>query len=458
MHTSRRSLLLVSPALAAACFQPGAPSDIATGDGSGSESSSDGHAPPPDPSGPSSASSTSGEGPEGSSGLPPADEGSTTTTTATTSSGSDDGTTTGAAPCDPLGPAGLPGVNPHAIWIANTTESTLSKLDTVSMIEVGRYLTRADGVGSPSRTAVSLSGDVVVANRNSGLTKIHGDPSTCPDANRDGSITTSSGSEVLPWPDEECRAWYTPFDYTSHRPVAWTAGEIDEATCERVDEKIWTAGVLAATTIEVALVDGETGTIEQTVQIPELPADAGAQTAPLGFYGGAVGPDGDFWISMVDVGYLARIDRETLAYDYWPLPIAGYGMTYGASGYVFTCSAAGVSRFEPVTETWVTAPNVGGSGGCVEDDQSRLWLANDPMVALDVQTLVTLATIDLPEYVHGVAFDFEGNLWGVGHVPSSTNAYRIDPTTGSFSLFGGLVGPYTYSDMTGFALANVASP
>jgi hypothetical protein len=37
----------------------------------------------------------------------------------------------------------------------------------------------------------------------------------------------------------------------------------------------------------------------------------------------------------------------------------------------------------------------------------------------------------------------------------SSNAYRVDPATGNFDTVTGLVGPYTYSDMTGFALDDV---
>ncbi len=89
----------------------------------------------------------------------------------------------------------------------------------------------------------------------------------------------------------------------------------------------------------------------------------------------------------------------------------------------------------------------------MEDGDERLWLASDPVVALDAHTLAVVEQIDLPQYVHGVAIDFDGMLWGVAL--NSTNAYRVDMTTGAFFLFGALKGAYTYSDMTGFSLASV---
>jgi hypothetical protein len=36
-------------------------------------------------------------------------------------------------------------------------------------------------------------------------------------------------------------------------------------------------------------------------------------------------------------------------------------------------------------------------------------------------------------------------------------AYRVDPETGEVATFEGLFSPYTYSDMTGFALKNAGT-
>ena len=49
--------------------------------------------------------------------------------------------------------------------------------------------------------------------------------------------------------------------------------------------------------------------------------------------------------------------------------------------------------------------------------------------------------------------DFQGNVWGVSFAGS--NAYRANPTTGAVDVYGGLIGAYTYSDMTGHALSTV---
>jgi hypothetical protein len=331
------------------------------------------------------------------------------------------------------------------IWIANSSQGTISKIDTQTLIEEGRYQTRPDPSGDPSRTSVSLTGNVAVANRNGGLSKFYANHDECDDnGNNNGVANTSTNSTWLPWGTDECLAWYTPMAYSSQRPVAWTQGEFDTAACKTVNEKVWTSGANGSS-IEVLLVDGDTGVIEETIPIPGVPADF------YGIYGAAVDSEGNFWGSQLGIGQLVHVDLQTLQVDTWPMATSGYGMTVDADGYVWTCSGS-AGRFDPATETWQTA-GVGGGGGCMADGNGTLWLASNPLVGIDTQTLAVQYSLPLPEYVHGVSIDFEGYVWGVSLF--GTNAYRVDPSTGLFDTFTGLVSPYTYSDMTGFALSNV---
>jgi len=54
----------------------------------------------------------------------------------------------------------------------------------------------------------------------------------------------------------------------------------------------------------------------------------------------------------------------------------------------------------------------------------------------------------------GMSVDVDGYIWAV---PDAQNrAYRVDPEDLSYEQIGGLVGAYTYSDMTGGALNSVA--
>ncbi len=159
--------------------------------------------------------------------------------------------------------------------------------------------------------------------------------------------------------------------------------------------------------------------------------------------------EGNFWGSQLSSGHVVNVNLHTMEYRLWPMGASGYGMTVDHKGQVWVCSYE-VGRFDPDTESWDVAV-VNGSGGCMEDGEGTLWLASNPLVGVDIDTLQVVASLPLPEYVHGVSIDFEGYVWGVG---MSTSAYKVDRDTGEYEVVSGLVGPYTYSDMTGFALAN----
>ena len=59
------------------------------------------------------------------------------------------------------------------IWIANSGEGTVSKINTMTGVEEGRYDSSPQVGGNPSRTSVNLLGDVAVSNRDpGGVTKI----------------------------------------------------------------------------------------------------------------------------------------------------------------------------------------------------------------------------------------------------------------------------------------------
>ncbi len=331
------------------------------------------------------------------------------------------------------------------IWIANSSQNTISKIDTQTLVELGRYLVRPDGAGSPSRTSVNLSGDVVVASRNGGLTKFYARPERCAEANGVPDIQTATDANWLAWDQEECRAWHTPMAYQSQRPAAWTQGTFNNITCEWEGQKAWTSGNNGGGVVDIILVDGDTGAIEATVPVP-------VTNDFFGIYGAAVDKDGNFWGSQLGAGTLVYVNLQTLEHKTWPMAANGYGMTVDSKGYVWTCSG-NAARFDPMTETWQVA-GVGGSGGCMEDGKGTLYMSGGGgnIVAVDTETLAVKTTYPVPTYVHGISIDFYGYVWGVS---MGSQAYRVDVDSGLFETFPNLVGAYSYSDMTGFALSNV---
>lgn len=367
----------------------------------------------------------------------------------------DVGSPDGGANCGDMGD----GMTHSYIWIANSVQGTVSKINTQTLIEEGRYIVRPDSAGNPSRTSVALSGNVAVANRSGGVVKIYQNSANCQESNGMPGIQTAVDANFLPWGVEECIAWYAPFGYQTQRPLAWAQGTFNEATCQYENEMLWTSGRQGPGNADVLLLDGETGVVVDQAVVPNVIGWAG-------LYGGAVDTNGNFW--SVDHNWdgpstLVRVDRVTMAVSTWPVTgQVHYGLAVDPQGRAWLCGNGGVSRFDPVTATWTHAPPINGGsalGGCMTDDQGVLWHSpypNAQMIGIDTETLAVVDTIPIPAYVHGVSIDFNGYVWGVQF--GGSDAYRIDPIAHTVDTVTGLVGAYTYSDMTGFALSSVGSP
>ncbi len=349
------------------------------------------------------------------------------------------------------------------VWIANSGENTVSKLDTRLMTEVGRYYTRPDKQGSPSRTSVSIDGKaMVVANRQGGLTKIWARPEYCTDKNGNGKIDTSTGkNNVLPFEEDECIAWYTAFPgATTQRPVAWTSGVYNVDNCEYEDQQIWTAASYGADPnnacsgakgITVYRVNGDTGMIDDTIDLPNLPCGL------LGAYGAAVDNDNNAWFFVFGGGIIFRVDHDTLAVEV--VNKGFYGITVDSKSRVWLDDG---SRYDPMTKTWANQignlPPNGGSGVAV-DLKGRVWHATDGGLGwLDSDTMIVGGKVNIPNngFSRGIGVDVDGYIWSVPL--GGTVAHRIDPDTFEIATYTGLNQPYTYSDMAGGQINNVVCP
>lgn len=353
------------------------------------------------------------------------------------------------------------------IWVANSPEGTVSKLDTTTVTELGRYLVREDGAGSPSRTSVNLSGDVAIGNRLSGITKVIAETDNCVDQNGVPGIQTSSGSaDVLAWGQDDCVAWHNRLEtYNLMRPVAWTAGEIDPDTCGLFNQKVWTTGSVSGVegTVAAIRLNGDTGATEDIVPIPEMPVGS------IGPYGGAVDADDNFWFHQRTAApfTLVRLDAQTLTYETYEVPtISPYGITVDVNNKIWLSGfsdTGGIARFDPETLQWDIVPGLSGTG-LQADSEGRLWVTQHPWTektgvhSIDVNTLEYLDFIDMTGIApqsHGVSIDFEGYVW---FMDWTSSAYKVNPDTKEYVRYDGLNAPYTYSDMTGFGLASINPP
>ncbi|MCX4239130.1 Vgb family protein [Paraliomyxa miuraensis] len=377
------------------------------------------------------------------------------------------GSATGGAGDCPGGGGGMPGdLEFSNIWIANTPDGTVSKIDTQSGVELARYATGASAASDPSRTSVNLLGDVAVVNRAGGsVLKIAAVLERCVDANGNGSIETSSGpTDVLPWGQDECVLWETPL-YTGARAAAWDSGNdpenLDDMGCQVVDPSLWVSAMDETNTVHVWRLDGATGTKLQEVTLPGWNGGWG------GVYGGAVDRERGFWAPGKDNTVLVHVDAST--FELTVHDAVGYERFYGiamdADGTPWVASEFDdrLLHFDRGSEQFVDhgATGHGSLRGLAVDEAGNAWIAaNNPcdLVRFDrgsgAYENIALPGCGTPV---GVSIDVEGFVWVVDQ--GSSLAYKIDPITRAVvATVTGLSGPYTYSDMTGSGLSLVTNP
>jgi hypothetical protein len=377
------------------------------------------------------------------------------------------GSATGNAGDCPGGGMGMPGELEFSnIWIANTPEGTVSKIDTMTGVELARYRTGVDASSDPSRTSVNLLGDVAVVNRAGGsVIKIAAVQDRCVDGNGDGTIQTSTGpNDVLAWGQDECVLWETPL-YTGARAAAWDSGNdpdnIDDMGCFIGDPNLWVSAMDDTNTVHVWQLDGATGEMLQEATLPGWTGEWG------GIYGGAVDRERGFWGPGKENTLLVHVDAETFALTVHDAE--GYERFYGiamdADGTPWVAAEFDdrLIHFDRSTELFVDHGTTGHGSlrGLAVDESGNSWVAaNNPcdLVHFDRATgaYTNIALPDCGTPV-GVSIDAEGFVWVVDQ--GSNRAYKIDPVTRAVvNTVLGLSGPYTYSDMTGSGLSLVTNP
>jgi streptogramin lyase len=182
-----------------------------------------------------------------------------------------------------------------------------------------------------------------------------------------------------------------------------------------------------------------------------------------------VNAQGDLWMVNRGANQLIRVDAQNLDWEQFAIPSTPYGMGVDGNGDPWVVSYAGgpgadhVYRFDVVTSTFVDA---GGTNGYYRgmnlDRDGRAWVGgNSPcrLAVFDAQSDTLISDdIALPgcSTPVGVSIDVDGFVWVVDQ---NGTAFKVDPTTYAIQLtVSGLVGPYTYSDMTGAGLNLVLNP
>ena len=361
-----------------------------------------------------------------------------------------------------LDPKSFGGTLSPIIWVANSAEGTVSKIDTRTMVEVGRYYTHPGGNADPSRTTVGLNGDVVVANRSASdgnrasAVHIAGDKSQCIDRNGNGKIDTSENGKPMAWaegqpnnPTDECILWFTKLTANSlPRAAGFNAGLGETDTVVYV-------GLYS--TRELVRLNAKTGAIMKTISV-----------APAMPYGLVLDKNGDVWIRGAEgslaVVYASKGDQVKV-YNGAKAPACAYGIAADSAGRIYTAGGSCVGRFDPVTETWenldLTAQGMQSGRGLAIDSKTGVWIADTytGMYHIDgsgPKMVFKGKTVNLSSNNVGAAIDFDNNPWVISQANSA--AYKLNPADYSTTKVSVGTGPYTYSDMTGYQLRNAGAP
>jgi len=331
------------------------------------------------------------------------------------------------------------------IWIANSSEQTVSKLNTKTGKEMARYKT----CGSPSRTSVDLNGDVWVGCRSDGgVVKIINDTKTCVDKNNNGVIETSTdlngngtieSNEMKPYKQDECLKFVV---YPDGKTVARAAG-VDK------DNYAWIG-------------------FWNSKRLRRLHPLTGASTDQINLgcnpYGLVIDQKGIIWVSGRGCSQLVRVDPKTKAVKSVG---NGNGSPYGINvdmfGKIWIANTNNYSsRYDPLTNKWVSIKHNNRSRGIATSNDGHVYVALDTtstIAKINAVTLTVMTHISLGNgrYPVGIAVDYDGYVWAVNQ--SKATASKIDVNTnkvvGEYKVGKG---PYTYSDMTGYTLHNYTAP
>lgn len=360
------------------------------------------------------------------------------------------------------------------LWMPNE-DGSVSRLDTVSGREVGRYrVVPATVVGaSPSRTTVDLLGRCWLGTRYAGnavqigLWELgqwedrngNGVCETSRDLNGDGVI---GPGEMLPWGQDEavlCEIVLVPGRLGTYEPGEYPGPYANDPAVPGPrgfaidrDNNLW----LGCYGLSVYYyVDGDTGEILSTLPTPgHWP------------YGAITDHEGRVWSSGQDGGEILRIDPRVSPPTIERLDLGdwAYGIAMSDQGYLYVSGWTTKRMYKVAVDTmqlvavWST-PEQAASRGVACTSDGDVWVADASSKVFRYRPDGTLAAIvPFPGVLTGVAVDAAGKVWVCGLGNEAIG--RIDPATNAVELvktIPGSGGHYSYGDMTGLVARTVTT-
>lgn len=319
-----------------------------------------------------------------------------------------------------------------SVWVANTAEATLSRIDADAEVEVARY---PSGGTEPSRVAVDHLGDAWIVNREfdgtSSVTKVSSEVTRCVDRDGDGVETSTGPTDVRPIDEEECVLFHVP-----------VGGPAEVGRAIAIDGDTGLDGISGGDAW-IGLHDGQA--------VVELDGLTGAELRRVetpGFspYGATFDRWGTLWMISRD-GLLARIDTApaTPLVEIVEVPLQCfllYGLAVDEDGRLamtgFSCDQ--MIAYDPGLDRWTSGPAPMSPRAIAYDPDVGFWAAHTAAMASQVEVTpvrvtetLGLVSSESPFETIGVGIDAAGQVWTVssqGGPDGAGLATRLDPESG----------------------------
>lgn len=335
------------------------------------------------------------------------------------------------------------------IWIANAGEGTVSKIDTRTGKEIGRYKTALATSISPSRTCVDKDGNCWVANRLNG-TVVKISMNSGVDKNNNGIIDTSTdlnengyidSNEILPWGEDEA--------VLAVVAVGSGPNSLPRAMAIDKNNRIW---IGLYNDKKYVIIDPE------TLKLTNIEVET-----PNGPYGATIDSSGYLWSSTIHAAKIEKIDTNNPRFiKSYPVGSAVYGIVVDKNGVVWAggySTSGPLIRFDSSTEKYTHHDGNGKYGrGVAVDDGGNVWVAysgnnwvskfdSNGKYLLSINIGAKGGTSPI-----GVGVDGEGYVWVTCR--GTNNTFKIDSSGNIEGIYRTGKYPYSYSDMTGYNLQN----
>lgn len=341
----------------------------------------------------------------------------------------------------------------YFMWIANDSQGWVSKYDTRTGREVGRYFSvipkdcansngppcaggnvhglTATQTYHPSRTAIDLYGDMFVANRGIGLqgsvTKIANDTSSCIDRNGNGTIQTSrdingdgtistnaaDGEMIIPSNPSDPNTYDECVLFTKPVGAVPPGGDVGgralaiSAGIEGTAGDVWVGVYFEQRMYKLNSANGELSPV----------ASGGNPYVQIGFgpYGAIVDRLQRLWVVMPGAARLALIDTNTGT------------LVSDTIQDTANCQAYGIG-IDARNRVWLPGWTL-GAYACRYDHSTGTWTKFD-------FTAARSQTGSAFEWGRGIAVDTNGRVYMSGYGPSAAQLIRFDSDTGAIIPYG----------------------